>query len=137
MYTRSLTQILFETIFGYQILSCFHLFINFFVSLKKNHICNIIFAINLYMVNAFFSLFKSVFVICSLTFYLWLHFFFSLHSYSIPSISIASINVVSIYVVKFFVPSNFNLCRHSIYVAFFWNQLRRKSRNYCKFIQIF
>ena len=54
--------------------------------------------------------------------------------YSIPSIYVASINVVSIYAVKFFVPSNFNMCLHSILIAFFWNQLRRNSRDYCKFI---
>ena len=39
--------------------------------------------------------------------------------YSNPSIYVASINVV----VKLFVPSNFNLCRHSIYVAFIWEPI--------------
>ena len=57
-----------------------------------------------------------------------------IYKYSNPSIYVASIKVVSIYVAKFFVPSNFNLRRDSIYVACFWNQLRRKSRDYCKFV---
>ena len=47
---------------------------------------------------------------------------------------VTSINVVSIYVVKFIVPSNFNLRSYNIYIAFFSNQLRHKSRGYCKFI---
>ena len=38
---------------------------------------------------------------------------------SYPSIYVVSINVIPIYVIKFFTPSNINLCRHSIYVAFF------------------
>ena len=36
--------------------------------------------------------------------------------YSNPLIYVASINVVD-----FFLPTNFNLRRHSVYVAFFWN----------------
>ena len=39
--------------------------------------------------------------------------------YKNPSIYVAWINIVSINVIKFFVPSNFNLRRHLIYVAFF------------------
>ena len=50
--------------------------------------------------------------------------------YSNPSVYVGSINVVSIYVVKFFIASNFNLRRHSIYIAFFGT---KKSRGYCKF----
>ena len=44
--------------------------------------------------------------------------------YSNPSIYDVLINAVSVYVVKFLVPSNFNMRCHSIYFAFFWNQLR-------------
>ena len=39
--------------------------------------------------------------------------------YSNFSVYVASINIFSIYVVKVFVSSNFNLRRHSIYIAFF------------------
>ena len=60
--------------------------------------------------------------------------FLKVMTYSNPWIYMSLINVVSIYVVKFFVSSNFNLRCHSIYVACFWNQLRRKPRDYCKFI---
>ena len=52
---------------------------------------------------------------------------YTLHSN--PSIYVASVYVVSIYVMNFFVPSNFNLHHQSIYVAIFWSQLRRQSRD--------